>query len=150
MLKGSYMYDQVLHSPLILAGPGIPRNLKINTLCEAVDISPTIGELLNFSTPHAQGHSLVPLFAKPDAKHKSAVFAEFPTVKMVRTASHKLVHYPNAPYGELYELSADPHEYENLYANPAHASLKADLYKLLTDWSVRSSDPLRAPVRDAV
>ena len=135
MLKGN---DQVLHSPLILAGPGIPRNLKINTLCEAVDISPTIGELLNFPTPHAQGHSLVPLFA------------EFPTVKMVRTASHKLVHYPNAPYGELYELSADPHEYENLYANPAHASLKADLYKLLTDWSVRSSDPLRAPVRDAV
>ena len=51
MRKASYRYDQVAHSPLILAEPGIPRNLYINSLCEAVDTKSTLGQQLNFPPP---------------------------------------------------------------------------------------------------
>lgn len=148
MLKGSYMYEQVLRSPLILAGPGVAKGRRVDALCEAVDVAPTIGELVGIATPHAQGKSLVPLIRGEKAQHKDAVFAEFPTVKMLRSATHKLVHYPGAKYGELYDLVADPEEYFNLYEDPKAAGHKAELYRSLSDWLIRTGDPMRAPVQD--
>ncbi len=149
LLKGSYMYDQVVHTPLIFAGLGIPEGRRVNTLTESVDIAQTVAEVLGFKPlPYAQGKSLVPLFKNPKAKHKQAVHSEFPTVKMVRTESHKLVHYPNAPYGELYDLSSDPNEFDNVYSDPSQAEAKGQMYKLLSDWLVASYDPMRAPIQD--
>lgn len=74
--------------------------------------------------------------------------AEFPTVKMVRTSRYKLVHYPGASYGELYDLSKDPNEYDNLYADSRYAEARAEMYKRLSDWLLASQDPMRAPVQD--
>jgi arylsulfatase len=148
MLKGSYMYDQVVHTPLIVAGLGLPQGRVVTALTEAVDIAPSIGELIGLPTPFAQGKSLAPLLKDPKARHKQAVHAEFPTVKMVRTEKHKLVHYPGAPYGELYDLSADPHEYENLYASARHAGERADMYRRLSDWMLATADPMRPAVQD--
>jgi arylsulfatase A-like enzyme len=148
MLKGGYMYDQVLHTPLILAGPGIPRGKTIHTLIEAADLAPTLGELMGFATPYAQGKSLAPLWTKSGATHKPAVFGEFPTIKMVRTTEWKLVHYPGQKYGELYDLRKDPDEYENLYASPEVRLEKAEMYRMLADWMIGTGDPMRPPVQD--
>jgi arylsulfatase A-like enzyme len=148
MLKGGYMYDQVLHTPLILAGPGVPRGKTIDALVEAADLAPTLGELMGFRTPYAQGKSLVPLWNKPGAIHKEAVFGEFPTIKMARTKDWKLVHYPGQKYGELYDLRNDPNEYDNLYASSDVAKAKADMYRLLTDWMIRTADPMRGPIQE--
>jgi arylsulfatase A-like enzyme len=148
LLKGSYMYDQVVHTPLIFAGPGVPAGRRVNGLTESVDIAPTVAELLGFKLPYAQGKTLAPLFANPNRKHKTAVHSEFPTVKMVRTDTHKLVHYPNAAYGELYDLTRDPNEYDNLYADPAQSEARGRMYKELSEWMIASQDPMRAPVQD--
>lgn len=148
LLKGSYMYDQVVHTPLIFAGLGLPQGRVVHALTESVDIAPTIGEILGFNTPYAQGRSLTRLFKDPKASHKQAVHAEFPTVKMVRTSRYKLVHYPGASYGELYDLSKDPNEYDNLYADSRYAEARAEMYKRLSDWLLASQDPMRAPVQD--
>jgi arylsulfatase A-like enzyme len=148
MLKGGYMYDQVLHTPLILAGPGVPRGKTIDTLVDAADLAPTLGELMGFATPYAQGKSLAPLWSKPGAAHKGAVFGEFPTIKMVRTTDWKLVHYPGQRYGELYDLRKDPDEFDNLYASPDALPQKGEMYKLLADWMIRTGDPMRAPAQD--
>lgn len=148
LLKGSYMYDQVVNTPLIFAGPGVPAGKRVDALTESVDIAPTVAELLGMRLPYAQGKSLKPLFTNPSARHKQAVFAEFPTIKMCRTSSHKLVHYPNASYGELYDLTKDPNEYDNLYNSPAETETRARMYKLLSDWSIGTFDPMRAPAQD--
>lgn len=148
LLKGQYMYDQVVHTPLIFAGPGVPAQRTVGALTESVDIAPTIAGLLGFSLPYAQGRSLQALMKNPNAKHKQAVHSEFPNIKMVRTDSHKLVHYPLASYGELYDLKRDPDEYNNLYADPRHAGAKADMYKELSEWFIASEDPKRAPKPD--
>jgi arylsulfatase len=148
LLKGSYMYDQVVHTPLLFAGCGVPAGRRVTAMTESVDIAPTIAGILGIKLPFAQGKSLQTLFENPKAKHKQAVCSEFPTVKMARTESHKLVHYPGAPYGELYDLARDPHEYDNVYNAPQQAEAQGRMYKLLSDWLVGSYDPMRAPVQD--
>jgi arylsulfatase len=148
LLKGSYMYDQVNHTPLIFAGLGIPPGRRVSALTESVDIAPTIAEMLGFKLPYAQGKSLRPLFHNSNARHKTAVHAEFPTLKMVRTDTHKLVHYPGAAHGELYDLTRDPNEFDNLYKDASQAGARADMYRRLSDWFIASQDPMRAPVED--
>ncbi len=37
------LYDHSMHSPLILAGPGVPRDKKLDALCYLLDIFPTLG-----------------------------------------------------------------------------------------------------------
>jgi arylsulfatase A-like enzyme len=124
LFKGSYMYDAVTRVPLILRAPGkIPAGKVIDSLVEEVDILPTLLSLLDVKPPIGiQGQSL---FGPP----KQTVFSEFPTIKMVRTAEWKLVHYPKAKHGELYHLTEDPHELTNLWFESQYASIRADLEK---------------------
>lgn len=42
--------DEVLHIPLILSGPGIPKGLRVNELTENVDIVPTLVDLVGLKT----------------------------------------------------------------------------------------------------
>ncbi|MBI4874777.1 MAG: sulfatase-like hydrolase/transferase [Acidobacteria bacterium] len=149
LLKGGYMYDQVVHTPLIFAGAGLPEGRRAGALTESVDIAPTVAEILGLSPlPYAQGKPLTALIKNPKARHKQAVHAEFPTLKMVRTESHKLVHYPGAPYGELYDLRRDPNEFDNVYGDASQAEARSQMYQHLSDWLLASQDPMRAPVQD--
>jgi len=67
---------------------------------------------------------------------------------MARTREWKLVHYAGQRYGELYDLGNDPNEYDNLYASPGAVAHKAEMYRLLTDWMIRTADPMRKPIQD--
>ncbi len=52
-------------------------------------------------------------------------------VKMLVTEDWKLLHYGSAPYGELYDVKNDPEDLNNLWDNPAYASLRARLTERL-------------------
>ena len=58
------VYDSSLHIPLMFRLPGVvPEGLRVAPLAEMIDISPTILQLLGFSTaPSFEGTSLVPFF----------------------------------------------------------------------------------------
>jgi arylsulfatase A-like enzyme len=55
----------------------------------------------------------------------------------VRTATHKLIHYPKINQWELFDLKADPRELNNIAAAPAQAEtvakLKTELARLKTE-----------------
>jgi N-sulfoglucosamine sulfohydrolase len=68
-----------------------------------------------------------------------AVAAASPEVR----AAYRLQQKP--PRFELYDLQADPHEFQNLADSPAHAALLADLRRRLDDWRQQTQDPLREP-----
>ena len=144
LFKGAYMYDEVLRTPLIIRAPGrIQPGGRVDKLVEEIDVLPTVLELLGIPAPDGvQGVNLL-----TDRK-KQAVFAEFPTIKMVRTLEWKLVHYPGAKHGELYDLKNDPHELFNLWADPKYAVQRAEMAGLLADWLIRSQDRKVGPVRD--
>lgn len=58
---------------------------------------------------------------------------------MIRTATHKLVRRPREQ-SELYDLLADPEELCNRYADPAYATVRAELEARLLDWYIHTSD----------
>jgi len=146
LFKGGYMYDQVLHVPLIMRFPEVlPAGRVVEPATQEIDQMPTLLRLLNAPLPDGvQGRSLLPLI--PDAagpvRWDETVYAEFPNIKMVRTPDRKLVYYPGRPYGELYDLRNDPQELENLWADPGRAADKQEMMARLTDWLIASHDPL--------
>mgnify|MGYP002624418889 FL=1 len=60
---------------------------------------------------------------------------------MMRTRDHKIAVYHGVDEGELYDLNADPDEFENLWDSPAHTNLRHDLLKQAFDASVFTMDP---------
>lgn len=70
--------EQLVHEPLIIAGPGLPKGQEINALTEMVDLTPTLFEIANLPTfpyPH-NGKSLIPLLLGKTQEHKNYVFSE--------------------------------------------------------------------------
>ena len=55
--------DELVHVPLIMAGPGLPKNVRVDSFTENVDIVPTLVELLGLDPGGAvfDGKSLMPL-----------------------------------------------------------------------------------------
>jgi arylsulfatase A-like enzyme len=50
----------------------------------------------------------------------------------VRTERHKLIHYySEGDYWELFDLQADPNELRNVYGDPSHAAIEAELKREL-------------------
>lgn len=61
-------YDDLLHTPLIVAGPGIPSNLRVTTKSQNADIVPTLVELLSLKTESKfDGRSLLKQIRSPAA-----------------------------------------------------------------------------------
>ena len=61
---------------------------------------------------------------------------------MLRAESHKLVFYPGQPYGELYDLTADPLEMNNLWNDPRRTPLKAEITVALLERLIGTEAPL--------
>jgi arylsulfatase A-like enzyme len=51
----------------------------------------------------------------------------------IRTRTHKLIHYWKKDQWELFDLVNDPSELHNLYGQPGHDALTADLKQALID-----------------
>ncbi|HPD30835.1 MAG TPA: sulfatase [Phycisphaerae bacterium] len=124
-------YEESIRIPLVMCGPGVPRNGgKLEPMVLNIDIAPTILDLAGVKPPASmQGMSLKPLLAgATPAWRKSFLYEYFqekqlsqvPTVAAVRTERWKYVTYPEIQdLDELYDLTRDPIEMHNLATDPA-------------------------------
>ena len=90
------VYDSSLHIPLIFRLPGVvPEGLRVGPLVETNDISPTILQLLGFSTaPSFEGTSLAPFF-DGEGPELGPAFAEWrDMILTVRTENYRYVSNP--------------------------------------------------------
>ncbi|MCD6351385.1 MAG: DUF4976 domain-containing protein, partial [Armatimonadetes bacterium] len=60
---------------------------------------------------------------------------------MLRTRRYKLVVHHDSREGELYDLERDPEEFDNLWWDAAHQSLRQELTHQLLDELVAAEDP---------
>lgn len=117
---GVFLYDATLRIACIMSGPGIPKGMRVKQQARAVDVLPTILELIG-GNPLAgvQGGSLVPaMTGKTDPAAWSYAESLYPKINMgwaelrgVRTNRWKYIRAPNP---ELYDLSRDPAETANV------------------------------------
>lgn len=128
-------YEQATHSVLMFAGPGVKKNQKAASPVELIDIFPTICELTN--TPNIKnldGVSLVPALQSADAKVRDIAISQYPRHKTMgyalRDSQFRYVAWvanddikqPLSALGEirdeeLYDLSNDPSEKQNIASN---------------------------------
>jgi arylsulfatase A-like enzyme len=110
-----------------------------------IDVAPTMGELagVQWFDP-MDGKSLVPVLRNPNAPFRTSFLGEYfvekvatkvPEWQSVRTTRWKYIRYTKHPnMDELYDLSADPHEVNNLYGKPGQSNtvdeLQTELDKL--------------------
>lgn len=73
----SAVSDSLVHEPLIIAGPGIPRGRTVDALTEMVDLGATIIDLASVKINYAiNGKSLVPLLKGITDKGRDFVISE--------------------------------------------------------------------------
>lgn len=124
---GFFVYDVALRVPLILRLPGrIARGVRAKTDARSIDLVPTILDLagLPTATPAGlPGHSLVAAMAAPQKSDPEVIsYAEtlFPRLhfgwselRSVRIGGWKFI---QAPRPEVYDLTRDPGERNNLFS----------------------------------
>jgi arylsulfatase A-like enzyme len=142
---GRLPYDNVLRVPLILRLPeGQAGAQRVAQPIGAIDLMPTLLEVARVRGPAAiEGRSLVPLLHnnEPRGDVFFAAGYQLDFITGVRRGAWKLTHVPNemdrglmngAEY-ELYDLSADPGELDNLYER--REDVAGPLRQALHEWS---------------
>ena len=155
-----WMYEESLRMPFIVRDP---RAKQEGQICDAivnnVDFAPTLLAMAGAETPtQMQGRSFWPLVqGEPvPADWPTATYYRYwmhmahhhnPAHYGIRTKDHKLIFFyglpldapgakpnPTEPHWEMYDLSNDPQEMNNVVADPAYAdklaSLKLQLQQL--------------------
>lgn len=143
LFKGTH-HDCVTRVPFVVRPPGGSASQACDTLCQSTDIMPTLLELGGLRPPDSvQGKSLAPALRQPGlALHEEIYIESGDELRTLRTSTTRLTWHGAKARGELYDLARDPHEYRNLWDEPAAAALKTDMLGRLLARMVRNVDPL--------
>ena len=151
--KGCRFYEGLVRVPLIFYCPGrIQEGIVSDALVEIVDVMPTILDFAGERVPsYVEGRSLLPILSgeRPPSEHREGVRCEYfdaldqpdeTRATMWRTRQFKLCVYHGHGLGELYDLEQDPNEFNNLWDDPEHQGVKAQLLHESFDAAVRAVD----------
>lgn len=139
----SLFYDASARVPLLLRWPGLRAKTgqRITAPVGLIDLFPTFCDLAGVPAPtECQGTSLLPLL-RGEAITRDAIFSESVVIRepaqagcMIRTDRWKFNLYLDGAE-ELYDLAADPGEWSNLAAVPAHRAVRDELrQRVLAFW----------------
>ena len=126
--------------PLVFAGPGIAAGQVCTRPAELLDMYPTLIDLAALP-PRAglEGHSLLPQLRDAKAPRPwPAITTHNQGNHTVRTERWRYIRYADGSQ-ELYDLQADPNEWRNLAADPAHAATLGELAGWLPQVDVPSA-----------
>lgn len=133
------LWEESTRVPLIVVAPGTttPGSRSAQPV-SLMDIYPTLAELAGLPVPrHVEGRSLLPLLKDPDAERGSAAI----TTSGFRNHSVRDERYRYTRYSdrseELYDLAADPHEWNNLIGETGNSAIRDSLAK----WLPRTDAP---------
>jgi arylsulfatase A-like enzyme len=145
MLKGAFAYYGLIRVPFIWVEPtGERAGTRSPSLFGTLDIASTFLDRARLAPYNGiQGKSLLPAVAGDERAGHDGVLIEYgsqrpvdglPDQMTMRTLVDdrwRITLYRGVPWGELYDLAADPHELHNLWDEPAHAADKLALTERL-------------------
>ena len=124
------LWERSTRVPLVFAGPGITAGAKCKRPVELLDMFPTLLELCAMpARADIEGHSLVPLLKDANAPREwPAITTHNQGNHSIRTEDWRYIRYADHSE-ELYDLKADPNEWNNLAKDSKHDVKKAELAK---------------------
>ncbi len=134
MFHGQTLYDELLHIPLIIRGPGIKPG-KVDSVVSLIDVAPTLLDAIGATPPPTfMGRSLVPGLRGEPLASKPA-FAElipYPNwdhewrAVIAADAQWKLIHRVSDNSKEMYDLVADIEERKDVYEKGSEKEQELD------------------------
>jgi len=133
LLGKQNLYEHSTKVPLLLSGPGIPKNEVKEALVYLYDLFPTLTDLLHIPLPDGiDGKSILPIIKGEATDVRETLYTAYRnTVRAVRDKDWKLIRYPQIDYTQLYHLKNDPQEIENLATTPSHQARLEQMMDLL-------------------
>jgi N-acetylglucosamine-6-sulfatase len=127
------VYEPSIRVPLLMRGPGVPREAKATQLVSNADLAPTILDAASATPGRVEdGRSLLELVRDPGVEWgrelllEAGTAAQGLTLHGLRNYRYKYVEYADGE-SELYDLERDPDELTSLHADPALAGLRSRL-----------------------
>jgi arylsulfatase A-like enzyme len=135
-------YEHSIRSPLIICGPGLPKNERSAALVTLHDLFPTLCDLSSTTIPPTvTGKSLVPLLRhQTDRVHEFVTGMFTDTQRMICDGRWKYITYPKAGREQLFDLQNDPNELQDMSANSAHQARRDDMKRDLSNWLREQGD----------
>lgn len=144
------MYDSAVKVPLLIMWDGhYPQGKVCSRICSQYDFFPTLMDMLGIEPAlpadekgYMPGKSFADVFTEEkEDEHWVVVFDEYGPTRMIRTEEWKYI--CRFPYGpdELYHLSCDPEEENDLIDDPQYRDLADELHLRLIRWFYRYADP---------
>ena len=142
MWRKSSMYEASARVPLQICWPGqIAGGRRVGEVVSLVDLVATVVEIAGAeSVAPLDGDSLLGLMRGEDADWKDEAFSEYLAhgvqrpVGMLRKGRYKL-NYNLGDAPELYDIEADPNEFEDLAGSEEYAATLAAMQeRLLAEW----------------
>jgi arylsulfatase A-like enzyme len=142
-------YEHSVRVPLVVAGPGVAANARTRAMVYTYDLLPTVGAYCKIPAPStSQGQDWTKVFQDPTAPgRRELTFAYKSEQRAIRTERWKLIHYPAIAKTQLFDLTADAWEANDLMPGGAHAAVAKTLLEKLGVELAAAGD--RAPLHVA-
>jgi arylsulfatase A-like enzyme len=136
------VYEEAIRVPLVIRGPGVPEGIDVQDLSINADLAPTILDAAGATAGLTEdGRSLLPFADHPDRLHGRELLIEKGNIldadddegavqsgEFAAIRTSRYIYVENATgERELYDLATDPYQLNNQIANPAYATVAADL-----------------------
>ncbi|MDX2070351.1 MAG: sulfatase-like hydrolase/transferase [Haliscomenobacter sp.] len=130
------VYEHSMRVPLVMVGPGVPKNQKTDALCYLSDIFPTVCSFLGIEKPvSSEGKNLLEAIRNPQAIFRQNIYYKYRDIQLaVRTHDDwKLIKYnvKGIEHQQLFNLKKDPWETKNLAMDKKHQARLATLTETL-------------------